>query len=124
MPWENIGSCGGAQFPPEREWAICQLEMGIRYLQCVCGEPPNGYELGVMWHENDSGDYPTIGISWDIEEACSFDPPSEYIERCRLGLQAFDEAISWSEINPVKIQERISVQIGVVEDADEASEER
>jgi hypothetical protein len=121
MPWEHVAGCGDAQMPHEREWLICQLEMGICYLQCVCGEPPKGYQLDVMWHEQDSGDYPTIGICWDVGEAGSFDAPWGYVERCRLALEVFDEAVSWSEINPLAIQERINEEIGVSENDDESS---
>jgi hypothetical protein len=122
MPWENVGGCGDGQIPDQRGWVLCQLELGIRYLRCVCGEPPKGYELDVMWHEHDTCSYPSIGIRWEAEEAGSFDAPSEYIERCRLAVEAFDGAVSWAEINPQVIQEQINDEIGVREDADENSE--
>src|SRR5690242_3719896 len=119
MPWENVGNCGNAQMPNQREWRLCQLEMGIRYLRCVCGEPPKGYELEVMWHEHDCGDYPTIGVCWGEDETIFLDAPWEYVEKCRVALQGFDEAISWSKINPLDIQKRIHDQVSVDEDAEE-----
>ncbi len=107
MAWEHIGDCGDGQIPYEREWLICQLELGISYLLDVCGEPPKGYELGIMWHEHDLGDYPTIGISWHgLEEA-----PWEYIQRCTIALEAFDEAIDWSRISPDSVHERFQPEI-------------
>jgi hypothetical protein len=107
MPWEDIGGCGDGQLPQDREWLVCQLEIGIRYLRFVCGEPPKGCELGVMWHEHDICDYPSIGVCWDVGQAESLDAPWEYIEECRVALETFDEVVRWSEIDPQAVRERI-----------------
>jgi hypothetical protein len=124
MPWEHIGDCGNGQMPHERDWMICQLEMGIRYLQCVCGGPPEGYEVAIMWHEHGSVDYPTIGVCWGEDDSVFLGAPWEYIEKCRLALEAFDEAIHWREINPLDVKQRIDDQVAAREDADESSGER
>ena len=101
MPWENIGDCGNGQLPHEREWIVFCLEMGIAYLRYVCGAPLPGCELGIMWHEHELSDYPSIGLLWEYPEQT--DVPWEYVSRCETALRIFDEAISWSEIDPTTI---------------------
>lgn len=102
MPWEDIGSCGDGQMPDERDWVVTQLELGIRYLKHVCGPPPAGCELGIMWHEHELGDYTTIGLFYE----CGDEPPCDYVSSCESVLLAFDEAIDWSAIHPERIRER------------------
>lgn len=65
MPIEDIGECDIGQMAWDRDWIVFQLEMGINYLKHVCGPPPPGCELEVMWHEHDLGEYPSIGLYWD-----------------------------------------------------------
>ena len=62
----------------------------------ACGEPPDGYELGIIWHEHELGDYPTIGITWEGP----FDAPWEYIRDAEKALTRFDEAVDWAAIEP------------------------
>jgi|SRR5215468_379515 len=101
MPWEHIGNCGYAQVPHEREWMECCMELGIVYLRHVCGDPPPGCEIDIMWHEHEFGNYATIGLLWGDPQT---DVPWEYVNRCETALAAFHEAVSWSEINPTTIQ--------------------
>src|SRR5437870_3183546 len=95
MPSENIGDCGSAQFP-DKDWIIAELELGICYLRHACGAPPLGYELGIIWHEHDLGEYASIGIAWGGPG----DAPWDYIRRAERALARFDEAVSWSELEP------------------------
>lgn len=99
MPWESIGSCGGGE--------IAQLRMAIIYLCDVCGDPPRGCEIDIMWHEHELGDYPTIGLSWEWDPEVRTVPPWEYINRCEIALAIFDEAVSWSEIDPKLVREKL-----------------
>lgn len=62
MPWENIGECGDAQLPDEGGRMVAEVELGCRYVELVCGEPPEGCEVGVMYHEHDMGEYATVGL--------------------------------------------------------------
>ena len=68
--------------------------MGICYIRHACGEPPAGYELEILWHEHDVGEYATIGITWDGPGDAQWD----YIRRAERALARFDEAVSWSEL--------------------------
>src|SRR5579871_443405 len=95
MPSENIGDCGTAQFP-DKNWIIAELELGICYIRHACGSPPPGYELGIVWHEHDLGEYASIGIKWDGPQ----DAPWEYIARAETALSRFDDAVAWSELKP------------------------
>jgi len=54
MPRESIGACGSSQ--SIGSWAISELELGICFIRQACGEPPEGYELEVIWHEHDLGE--------------------------------------------------------------------
>lgn len=100
MPWESIGSCGTG--------SVVQLRMAILYLCQVCGEPPLGCELDVLWNEHDLGDYPTIGVSWD--PTVRSDAPWKYINRCEAALAIFDEAVEWSEIHPDQVREKLEAK--------------
>ena len=95
MPRESIGSCGCAQFP-DKDWIVAELELAICYIRHACGAPPPGYELDIIWHEHDLGEYATVGITWD--GPC--DAPWDYISRAESALQRFDQAVAWSELSP------------------------
>jgi hypothetical protein len=95
VPSESIGECGGAQYP-DKDWITAELELGICYIRHACGEPPDGYELEILWHEHDAGEYATIGITWEGPA----DAPWDYMSRAERALSRFDEAVSWSELEP------------------------
>ena len=97
MPWENIGDCGSGEIPDEREWVVQCLGMGLSYLTFILEDPPEGCELGIMWHEHELGDYPSIGIFWDFPQP---DAPWDYIRECEILLEKFDDAVAWSQIEP------------------------
>ena len=81
---------------PIKDWITAELELGIYFIRHACGEPPAGYELEILWHEHDACEYATIGIAWDGLG----DAPWEYIRRAERALARFDEAVSWSELEP------------------------
>jgi len=95
VPSESIGECGGAQYP-DKDWITAELELGICYIRHACGESPDGYELEILWHEHDAGEYATIGITWEGPA----DAPWDYMSRAERALSRFDEAVSWSELEP------------------------
>lgn len=111
MPWEYVGDCGEGQMPDEREWVVTELELAIRYLEHVCGKPPAGCELGIMWQEHDLGAYPSIGLLYEYEHGY-YDPPWDYISKCEVALQAFNEAVNWSAIHPDRVREQIADLFG------------
>lgn len=94
MPWESIGSVGTGQLPQDRAWILFCYDIAISYLKFSCGNPPAGSKMGVMWHEHELGDYPSLGIYFD------YDDPWDYIRRCESALECFDAAVSWSDIQP------------------------
>ena len=123
MPWEHIGDCGASQIPHEEGWVLFQLQMGIDYLKHVCGDPPPGCELGVMWHEHELGEYPAVGLCWEFPAA--HDAPWDYIARCEIALEAFNGAVNWSDIHPDVVREQFSedeIDEGMDEDGDEDDE--
>jgi hypothetical protein len=95
VPSESIGNCGRAQYP-DRDWITAELELGICFIRHACGEPPDGYELEVIWNNHDLGGYATIGITWDSPG----DAPWDYMRRAERALARFDEAVSWSQLEP------------------------
>ena len=95
MPRESIGDCGSAEYP-DKDWIPAELELGFCYIRHACGDPPDGYELGITWHQHDLGEYATIDIIWDDYR----DAPWEYISRAERALARFDEAVNWSELHP------------------------
>lgn len=99
MPHESIGECGCAQLP-DRDWMIAELELGICYIRHACGAPPPRYELGIIWHEHDLGEYATIGVTWDGPG----DAPWGYINRAENALECLNQAVDWSALAPEREQ--------------------
>lgn len=93
MPRESIGECGCAEYP-DRKWIVAELELAICFLRHACGDPPAGYQLDILWHEHDLGEYASVGLSWDTPS----DAPWDYIVRAEEALQRFDQAVSWSDL--------------------------
>ncbi len=115
MPWEHVGSCGSGQLPGDRDWITLCYEMAILYLNFVVEEPPDGCELGIMWHEHDLGEYPSIGVHWEHPQS---EPPWRYIRKCEIALSKFDEAIEWFDISPDEIESDLEAA-GLLEPNDE-----
>lgn len=101
MTWETLGEFGDGQIPDERDWIVACYEFAIAHLHRTCGEPPEGYKIGLQWHEHEYGSYPTLGISWDGFD----DSPWEYMEKCEIALQILQESINWGAIQPDSIQD-------------------
>lgn len=78
--------------------------MAIDYLSFVLEEPPDGCELGIMWHEYDLGEYPSIGVHWEHPQS---EPPWRYIRKCEIALTKFDEAIGWFDISPSEVESEL-----------------
>ena len=106
MPWENVGSCGTGQLPNDKDWILLCYEQALSYLNFVMPQPPEGCELGIMWHEYELGDYPSIGLQWDFPLD---DPPWDYINKCENILKRFNDAIDWSEIDPDAVYEDLEM---------------
>ena len=92
MSWESIGSTSTGQIPHEMEWIVLSLGLAKRYVAFVCGDPPTGSKLDIMWHDYDLGTYPSLGI-WS-----EYDHPWDYINACERALEVFDEAVSWHKL--------------------------
>lgn len=95
MPQASIGDCGIGQYP-NKAWITMELQLGICFIRHSCGVLPPGYELGILWHEHDSGEDATIGVSWDDDR----DAPWDYISKAERALSRFDAAVTWSELYP------------------------
>jgi hypothetical protein len=104
MPWNNVGGCSSGQMPGDRDWIVFCYEMAISYLDFVLGDPPHGCKLGVMWHEYELGEYPSISICWEHPQSA---PAREYIQKCEVALSKFDQAIAWFDISPRQIENEI-----------------
>lgn len=103
MHWESIGDCGSGQLPEDYDWIIWQKQWAIQYLLYSCGPPPEGCKLGLMWHEYELGDYPTIGLSWEIGRLGSEE--WDYIHTCDRALSRLDRAVSWSDLRPEVLED-------------------
>jgi len=104
MPWENIGSCGTGQLPNDRNWIVQCHELALSYLNFIMGSAPEGCELGIMWHDHELGNYPSVGLHWDYPQC---EPPWKFINTCEALLERFDEAVSWFDIDPDVVAEKI-----------------
>jgi hypothetical protein len=70
--------------------------LAICYIRHACGESPTGYELDILWHEHDSGEYATVGITWNRP----WEAPWDYISRAEEALERFNQAVAWSDLAP------------------------
>ncbi|MEO6117851.1 MAG: hypothetical protein ABIP37_02135 [Methylotenera sp.] len=96
MSWESLGGVGNGQIPNDESWILFCHELAKKYLVHVCGNPPEGYELGTFWQDHDLGSYPTFGLyceysTWDSDK---------YFSACETALERFDAAVDWSAIKP------------------------
>ncbi len=64
----------------------------MQYIAFICGDPPTGSKLDIMWHDHDLGTYPSLGI-WS-----EYNPQWDYINSCERTLEVFNEAVSWHEL--------------------------
>ncbi len=115
MTWENVASCGSEELPFDSWMEYC-YQMAIDYLDFVLRDPPNGCELGIMWHEHDLGEYPSVGVHWDFPQS---EPPWTYIRKCEIALSKFDEAVEWFDISPGEIDADLEAA-GLLESNDES----
>jgi hypothetical protein len=97
MPQEPIGLCGNQS--ERSDWNIAELEIGICYIKHACGDPPPGFELEVVWHEHELGDYPMVGLIWDGPSYA----PWEYISRAERALDRLNAAVEWSALEPADV---------------------
>jgi hypothetical protein len=89
MPWESIGTVNTGQMPHEEDWILFALGLAKSYVLWVCGPPPEGSSLDVMWHDHELGSYPSLGI-W-----CEWAEASHYYTKAEGALFCFDQAIDW-----------------------------
>jgi hypothetical protein len=113
VAWEEIGSLGEGQMPGERAWIAACQEFAMAYLQQVCGQPPKGYKLEVIWQDYESltamTQYPTIAVTWgEGMYGGTLDAPWGYIEKCQVALEALEDALDWEAIEPANVQEQFS----------------
>lgn len=99
MPSEHIGNIDTGQLPHDRAWVAFCLEWAAQYLKHVVGQP-KGYQLEVIWHDHELASYPSLGVTWDGPHG----PPREWLPKWEFALNALDEAIDWSAIEPAAIQ--------------------
>jgi len=102
MSWESIGSISTGDMPNDEDWILLGLELAKKYIEYVCGRPPAGCKLDVMWHDHELGSYPSLGV-W-----CENDTPWDYVDACERALEVFDEAVSWDRIKEYAEDETVS----------------
>ena len=96
MSWESLGGVGTGQMPNDKEWILFCQNLAKIYLLNVCGNPPDGCEIGTYWQDHDLGSYPSLGLycedpTWDSDE---------YFSACETTLEKFDSAFDWGAIQP------------------------
>lgn len=62
MTWESIGSTNTGQMPDDEAWILFSIGLAKQYVLFVCGDPPEGSKLGVMWHDHELGSYPSLPV--------------------------------------------------------------
>ena len=99
MGWESIGECIGSDSTDPPEWIDFCHKASLAYIKAILGSPPDGWQLGIQWHDHDLGSYPTIGVYNDLPAM----EPWEYIRKAEALLERFNDAVDWSEIEPAAV---------------------
>ena len=99
MGWESIGECIGSDSKDPSEWVDFCHQTSIAYIEAILGSPPDGWQLGIQWHDHDLGSYPTIGVYNDLPAM----EPWVYIRKAEALLERLNDAVDWSEIEPVTV---------------------
>lgn len=69
MTWESIGSTNTGQMPDDEAWILFSIGLAKQYVLFVCGDPPEGSKLGVMWHDHELGSYPSLAPGqYEVED--------------------------------------------------------
>jgi hypothetical protein len=89
MPWESIGSVDTGEMPDEEDWIVFCLSMAKSYIEFVCENDSYDGKLDIMWSDHDLGNYPSLGVWYEMEEPC------EYIRACEHALDVFNDSVSW-----------------------------
>lgn len=92
MPWDSIGSVDTGEMPDDEAWILFCLSLTKNYVEFICGRPPDDNKLEIMWHEHELGNYPSLGVWYDMEA------PHEYIASAEDTLDAFDKHVSWLDL--------------------------
>ena len=99
MNWESIGSVSTGNMPEDENWILFALNLAKQYILLVCGDPPLGSTLDVIWHDHELGSYPSLGI-------CSeFWTPPDYLRKCEQALEHFDQAVEWEVLRYFEVDE-------------------
>jgi hypothetical protein len=101
MGWESIGECIGSDSTDPPPWITFCHKTTLAYIETILGSPPDGWVLGVQWHDHDLGSYPTIGVYNNLPVS----EPWEYIRKAEELLDRFNDAVDWSEIEPSAVLE-------------------
>lgn len=117
MTWESIGSTNTGQMPGDEAWILFSINLAKQYVLFVCGDPPEGGKLDVMWHDHELGSYPSLGV-WT-----EYDPPWEYINACERALEIFDESTEWYQLKQHWESSFEEVEEDGDEDDDEAEDD-
>lgn len=89
MTWESIGSTNTGQMPDDEAWILFSINLAKQYVLFVCGDPPEGSKLSVMWHDHALGSYPSLGV-WSESVT-----PWDYISACERALEVFEKSTEW-----------------------------
>lgn len=92
LRWESIGSTSTGQMPDEEGWILFSLSIAKAYILEVCGSPPLGCDLEIIWHDHEMGSYPSIGVGY--EESL----PAIYFKNAEKALWYFDTSIPWGSL--------------------------
>lgn len=96
MSWESLDVVGTGQMPNDEEWILFCQNLGKIYLLNVCGNPPDGCEIGTFWQDHDLGSYSSLGFYCEN----STDDTDDYFSACETALEKFDSSVDWDSIKP------------------------
>jgi hypothetical protein len=111
MPSEYVGTCGRARHS-DREAVATELEFGIACVRRYCGPEPPGCSLEIVWHDHDSGAYPTISLVW--AHGSLLPEHWNYIDRCGTVLDRLNDCIDWNALSAVARTDAAGTRAGPV----------
>jgi hypothetical protein len=92
MPWECIGDVDAESSTGGGAWLPFARRMALRYIEFVCGKPPNECTLDIMDNDHDLGSYSTIGVYYD------YGYPQDYVSKAEETLEVFNASVDWYKL--------------------------
>ncbi len=100
--WHYLGECGldkkGSSLTASTKEYVFWLNLGVAFLRHTFGEPPNGWELEVIWSYNPHGPGQIPWIALGFSDVAEGEKAMAYADKLGRELEIFNKAVDWNAI--------------------------